>query len=125
MKNNILYPVLIILFCILIVYLILKNKFDKKIIENIEKFENIYIKNNKDELLKNVLNNSKFTKENANGTWTSIGTTLDSNYIASNLMNININNVISDDDVDINNFGTIDFLDNTFNTIPSSSIIAS
>ena len=102
-KNNILYPILIIIFSLLIVYFIMKNKYDKKLTENIEKFENNYIKNNKDQLLKNVLNNSKFTKENANGTWTTIGTTVDSNYNATNLMNINIDKIISDNDVNINN----------------------
>ena len=114
-KNNILYPILIIIFSLLIVYFIMKNKYDKKLTENIEKFENNYIKNNKDQLLKNVLNNSKFTKENANGTWTTIGTTVDSNYNATNLMNINIDKIISDNDVNINNFGTISFLDINFN----------
>ena len=113
-KNNILYPILIIIFSLLIVYFIMKNKYDKNLIKNFENFENNYIKNNKDKLLKNVLNNSKFTKENANGTWTTIGTTVDSNYNASNLMNINIENILSYEN-NINNFGTINFLDTNFN----------
>jgi hypothetical protein len=115
MKNNILYPILIIIFSLLIIYLILKNKLDKKLVENIEKFENDYIKNNKDQLLNNVLNNSKFTKDNANGTWTSIQTTVDSNYNASNLITINVNQIIDGTNSSINNFGTISFLDNNFN----------
>lgn len=112
-KNNILYPILIIIFSLLIVYFIIKNKYDIKLNKNIEKFENNYIKNNKDELLKNVLNNSKFTKENANGTWTITNTVVDSNYNATNLMTINIDKIISYDNT--NNFGTINILDTIFN----------
>lgn len=99
------YPVLIIIFSILIILAILQNKNNRKLNTNIENFMNNYLSNQEDNLKKNVEHNLKITRELANGDWTSINTSVDSNYNASNLMTIKINDII--DYQTSNNYGNI------------------
>lgn len=106
------YPVLIIIFSILIILAILQNKNNRKLNTNIENFMNNYLDNQEDNLKKNVEHNLKITRELANGDWTYINTSVDSNYNVSNLMTINVNDII--DYQTSNNYGTITISNNDF-----------
>ena len=114
MSNKIIYPILIILFSILFIYSIISNRNINKLNNNIENFKNGYLETIKDDLEKNAINNNKFSKELANGTWTTMTTEVDSNYITTNLMKINITDIINGSS---DNFGTINFMDSDFNII--------
>ena len=107
MNTKIMYPVLIIIFSILIICAILQNKNNKKLNSGLEKFMNNYLEYEKNDLKLNVQNNLAITKEFANGTWTFINTTVDSNYNASNLITINIDNIPSINNSNNKNYGTI------------------
>jgi hypothetical protein len=105
MKNNIMYPLLIIIFSSLIILAILQNRNNRKLNSNIENFMNNYLSTQEDNLKLNIEYNLKITKEFANGDWTFLNTTVDSNYNVSNLMTININDNHSNQTS--NNYGTI------------------
>jgi len=126
MSNKIIYPVLIIIFSILIIFAILQNKNNKKLNSGLEKFMNNYLEYEKNNLKLNVENNLAITKEFANGTWTSFNTNIDSNYNATNLITINIDNIPSIDNSNNKIFGTIILNGNTFiiNFISNEIIIA-
>ena len=109
MSTKIMYPVLIIIFSILIICAILQNKNNKRLNNGIEKFMNNYLENEKNDLKLNVQNNLAITKEFANGTWTYFYTTVDSNYNASNLITIDIQNIPSIDNSNNKNYGTVKF----------------
>lgn len=112
MSNKIIYPVLIIIFSILVILAILQNKNNKKLNNGIEKFMNNYLSNQENNLKLNIQNNLAATKEFANGSWTFFSTTVDSNYNASGLITININNI--PDMITSNNYGNIIFGQTTF-----------
>lgn len=126
MSNKIIYPVLIIIFSILIIFAILQNKNNKKLNSGLEKFMNNYLEYEKNNLKLNVENNLAITKEFANGTWTSFNTNIDSNYNATNLITINIDNIPSINNSNNKTFGTIILNGNTFiiNFISNEIIIA-
>ena len=84
MSNKFIYPILIIIFSILIIYFILVNKKNTKLNNNIEKFSNSLLKGNME-------HNTQFTKELVAGTWTSMDTTVNSDYTVTNLLTINPN----------------------------------
>lgn len=112
MSSKIIYPILIILFSILFIYAIISNRNINKLNNNIENFKNGYLEKLKDDLDKNTINNNTFSKDLANGDWTTMSTEVDSNYNVTNLMKINITNVI---DGSSDNFGTINFMGSDFN----------
>jgi hypothetical protein len=114
MANKIIYPILIILFSILFIYAIISNRNINKLNNNIENFKNNYIETIKTDLEQNAINNNKFSKELANGTWTTMSTEVDSNYNVTNLMKIDITEVINGQN---NNFGRINFMGSEFNII--------
>jgi hypothetical protein len=94
MKNKIIYPVLIIIFSILVILAILQNKNNKKLNNGIEKFmNNYYLESEENNLKLNVQNNLSITKEFANGSWTFLSTSVDSNNNVSDLIQINIMNI--------------------------------
>jgi hypothetical protein len=99
MYNKIIYPIIIILFSILFIYgILLKNeniKFNNKI-EN-------FLNEASDNLGNNLLSNTEFTKDFINGSWTTLTTSVDSDYNVSNLMEVNIDNY----DKDRKNYGFI------------------
>ena len=108
MNNKIIYPLLIIIFSALIIYAILAKKNNDKLNNGIEKFMNNYIEKNEDSLKLNAKNNTMITQKFANGTWTQLGTTFDSNQKPNNLMTINLLSVIDEDNIGNNgNYGTI------------------
>ena len=110
MSNKIIYPILILLFSILFIYAIISNRNINKLNNNIEKFQNNYLQSIKDSLKKNAGNNSEFTQDLANGTWTSLNTDVDANYNVTNLMTINITDILPES----SNFGTITLGSNTY-----------
>lgn len=107
MKNKIIYPVLIIIFSILIILAILQNKNNKKLNNGLEKFmNNYYLETEENNLKLNVENNLSITKEFANGSWTFFSSSVDSNHNVSDLIQINITN-IPDMKSNNNNYGNI------------------
>ena len=114
MNNKIIYPLLIIIFSVLIIYAILTKRNNDKLNNGIEKFMNNYIEKNEADLKLNAENNTMITQKFANGTWTQLSTTFDSNQKPNNLMTINLSSVIDADNIGNNgNYGTI--------TLPSGS----
>ena len=79
-------------FSILFIYAILKNKENKNFNDKIENFLNKKWNNLKNGALSNV----SFTTDFLNGNWTSLTTTVDSNYNVKNTWSININKSIED-----------------------------
>lgn len=85
MSNKFIYPILIIIFSILIIYFILINIKNKKLNNNIEKF----IGSNTASLLKNnIASNTQFTKELVSGSWLSMESTVNSDMTVNNLFYI-------------------------------------
>lgn len=119
MSNKIIYPILIIIFSLLIIYGILNRKKNNELNNNIEKFLNDSSKKKTnitdEDLLLDIVNNSIITKEFANGTWTSPSTTVDSNYVVSNLATINITGLMDINSTKDTIYGTINVMDNTYN----------
>lgn len=100
MTNKIIYPVLIIIFIILIIYGIFNLKNNNKFYDNIESFKNKSF----DNLFKSdIIDNTFITKDFANGTWSIPESEVDNNYNIKNLMTIKINSGPQN-----NNFGLID-----------------
>ena len=110
MSNKIIYPILIILFSVLFIYAIISNRNINKLNNNIEKFQNNYM----DSLKDNLVNNNMFSQDLANGTWTTLNTEVDANYNATNLMTINVTDIINSKN---NRFGTINFMGSDFDII--------
>ena len=92
MYNKIIYPIIIIIFSLLIIYVILRNKETQNFNLKIEKFLG-EIKSNESliKIKNNAMTNTTFTKKFLNGEWTSYLSTVDSNYIVNNIMIIDIN----------------------------------
>jgi hypothetical protein len=130
MSNKIIYPILIIIFSVLIIYGIINNKNNYKLNNNVEKFTNFIppVSNKKDQVVNYFLdesrdilkssaaNNTLFTTEMINGTWTSDLSTVDSNYNVSNLMSISANNILSSTNYsnNTNDFGSIVYNNQTY-----------
>ncbi len=110
------YPLLIIIFSILVIVAILQNRNNKRLNNSLEKFMNNYLSKQENNLKTNIQNNLNITREIANGDWTFWTTTADSNYNVSNLMSININN-IPDISTTNNNYGSINIKIDEQNTI--------
>ena len=116
MTNKIIFPILIIIFSLLVIFGIVNNRKNKKLNDSIEKFSNNFteykikhdnfLEKNKDEIINNAITNTGFTKDILNGTWTSLNTEVNSDYSVTNLMTINTNEVFSID-TKSPNFGTI------------------
>lgn len=90
MTNNIIYPILIILFSILIIFGLLNNRQNNKLITNIERYRNIYLNVNKTKIKESAANNINFSVDLINGNWTCNLTTVDSTYNASNFIVITL-----------------------------------
>jgi hypothetical protein len=89
MLSDVIYPILIILFCIIIVYGLINMKYNDKLIKTFESFSNI--SNKMEGIKKNLENNINTITNIANGTWTSMYSTVDANHNVNYLMTININ----------------------------------
>jgi hypothetical protein len=109
MSNNIIYPILIIIFSILIIYAIINTKNIEKFNNSVSPIVNYQLYKNESILKANASHNTQFTLEMINGNWTCDLTTVDSNYVASNLITINANA-----STDSNN-GTLTYNNNTYN----------
>lgn len=127
MSNKIIYPILIIIFSVLVIYGIINNKNNYKLNNNVEKFTdmssastpglnkedkviNYFLDESKDILKSSAANNTLFTTEMINGTWTSDLSTVDTTYNVTNLITVNANNALSLSNYDnTNNYGTISY----------------
>lgn len=122
MSSDITYPFIIIIFCLIFIYGIIKLQQNNKLIKAIENFSN------EKNIKQNLLNNINITSDIANGTWTSLNTTVDSDYNVNNLTNIQINNSVLDSNKIIadNNsvpLGTIQtYVPNNLNSITTFNI---
>ena len=112
MTNNIIYPVLIILFSILIIFGLLNNRQNEKLISNIERYRNLYLKVNETKIKESAANNIYFSADLINGNWTCDLTTVDSTYNASNFIVITL--------IDISLLEPISTNYGKINNIPSS-----
>jgi len=106
MTNKLIFPFLIILFSIIIIYGILNIKYNNTFLKNIEKFENNYLERNKNKMITNLLNNNNIIIDFANGNWSWFNTKVDplSNYSVTNTLTIKANN-----STDSSDLGTISF----------------
>jgi len=134
MSNKIIYPILIIIFSVLVIYGIINNKNNSKLNNNVEKFTDFMpdgslpIPNNTDQVVNYFLdesmdilkssaaNNTLFTTEMINGTWTSDLTTVDTNYNVINLITISSSNILSPTNYsnNTNNYGSIVYNNKTY-----------
>jgi hypothetical protein len=108
MSSQITYPILIIIFSLLVIYGIFNIRQNAKLIKGIEKYSNAKIK-------LALSTNTKFTRDIINGNWTCDLTTADSNYIASNLLAINILPQSKPGDPVPSSYGTIIYGTTTYN----------
>ena len=105
MTNKLIFPFLIILFSIIIIYGIFNIKYNNKFLTNIEKFQNNYLESNKNNIKNNILNGQQTTIDFANGNWSWYNSTVNlSDYTVSNMLTINANS-----GTDTSNLGTIKF----------------
>ena len=101
--------VVIVIICIVLIYGIISYKYNRKLIKTLESFQNTYQLKNVSSLSNGLINNLQFTTEYANGTWTYLTSTVNSDYI----MNITINQTQQSNTTD--NYGTITVTDTTSN----------
>jgi len=105
MTNKLIFPFLIILFSIIIIYGIFNIKYNNKFLTNIEKFQNNYLESNENNIKNNILNGQKTTVDFANGNWSWFNSTVNlSNYTVSNMLTINANS-----GTESSNLGTLKF----------------
>jgi hypothetical protein len=119
MSNKVIYPILIIIFSVLIIYAIINNRNNSKLNSNIEKFDNTdpynvspivnyYLSDSQNRLKSDAGNNTIFTSQLINGKWTSDLSTVDANNVVSNFLIITLNS-----DLRLNQYndtyGTIDY----------------
>jgi hypothetical protein len=104
MSNKVIYPVLIIIFSLLVIYFIINSRNNEKFTNQIDFIKKDYLIHEESNLKFNASNNSKFTMDLANGTWTSPVTTVDNDYNVKNLIIIQINHTL---DGNNSNYGTI------------------
>lgn len=125
MSNKIIYPILIIIFSVLIIYGIINNKNNYKLNNNVEKFVNMpsgstlvpnegnsvlnqFLDKNKDTLKSSAANNTLFTTEMINGQWTCDLTTVDTTYNVTNVIIVSVNDALSSTNYNNgNNYGSI------------------
>jgi len=81
MTNKLIFPFLIILFSIIIIYGILNIKYNNKFLTNIEKFQNNYLESNKNNIKLNLLNGLQTTVDFAQGNWSCFNSTVDKSNI--------------------------------------------
>jgi hypothetical protein len=115
MSNKIIYPALIIIFSILIVYAILTKRKNDKLNNNIENFLSdtptytpVDISN--DDLTNNNLNNNIITQKFENGYWTTPWTQYTPTNGLINLMNVKINSLMNPNNISSQNYGNINLL---------------
>ena len=116
MSNKIIYPILIIIFSILIVYAILTKRKNDKLNNNIEKFLNSDKKSNdlsKSNLAKNNINNSIMTNIFANGYWSTPTTRVNGGKV-ENVMIMKATSLMSNN-MSSGNYGSINVLNNIYN----------
>jgi hypothetical protein len=93
MSNKIIYPILIIIFSVLIIYGIINNRNNNKLNTNLESFIGS-CRSSKIEKFANATNtnvvDSKITDSMINGSWTCDSTKITSDYNATYLMTINV-----------------------------------
>lgn len=125
MSNKIIYPILIIIFSLLIIYGIINTKKNSDLKKNIEKFISSSAITDED-LTLDILNNSIITKEFAIGTWTSPSTTVDSNYNVSNLATISITGLMNKNSTNSTIYGTVTLMGTVYSItfILNENIIA-
>jgi hypothetical protein len=126
MTNKIIFPVLIIIFSLLVIFAIVNNRKNKKLNNSIEKFADNFSENKvisgdflertKNQIINNAITNSTFTKDILNGTWTTLNTEVNSDYSVTKLMNINVNEIFSMD-TQKPNFGTLEIDGEIYNII--------
>ena len=111
MTNKLIFPFLIILFSIIIIYGIFNIKYNNKFLTNIEKFQNNYLESNKNNIKQNLLNGNQTTIDFANGNWSWINSTVDSsnNNTVTNMLTINANNGTNSLNLGKFDFGTLSF----------------
>lgn len=89
--NKLIFPFLIILFSMIIIYGIFNIKYNNKFLNNIEKFQNNYLQNNENNMKLNMVNGIQTTIDFANGNWSWYNSTVNSsNYVVSNMATINL-----------------------------------
>jgi hypothetical protein len=119
MSNKIIYPILIIIFSILIIFAIINNRNNSKLNSNIEKFDNTdpynvtpivnyYLDDSKDKLKSDAANNTIFTSKLINGKWTSDLSTVDANHVVSNFLVITLKPDLKLNEYN-STYGTIDY----------------
>lgn len=109
MSNKIIYPVLIIIFSILIVYAILSKRKNDKLNNNIEKFLSYNpVDTSNDNLANNNINNYVITANFANGSWTTPWTHIDNHGRIKHYNTITIDDVMKYDS-NKSSYGTIHF----------------
>jgi hypothetical protein len=137
MTNKIIYPLLIIIFSILIIYAIINYKNNDKLNSFIESYQNNSFNKN---FKLDIYDNTFISVDFANGTWTIPESIVNDNYTITNLMTININNnadiknsrnysntnTYNGFKQNIFNFGTIDYNGEsyTINYVLNENIIA-
>jgi len=137
MTNKIVYPLLIIIFSILIIYAIINYKNNNKLNSFIESYQNNSFNNN---FKLDIYDNTFISVDFANGTWTIPESIVYDNFTITNLMTININNDAAIKNSsnytntntydgfkqNIFNFGTIDYNGEAFkiNYVLNENIIA-
>lgn len=94
MSNKFIYPILIIIFSILIIYFILINIKNKKLNNNIEKF--VSDNSMSSLLIDNMASNTQFTKELVSGSWLSMDSTVNNDMTVNNLFYIYPNGFYDD-----------------------------
>jgi hypothetical protein len=105
MSSKIIYPILIIIFSILIIFALFKNR-------NIEQFKNLQLDINIEKIKNGFINNNALM----NGNWTCDFTTVDSNYKASNFLVITLIDLLEIPSI-TNNYSKITSIPKTYGTI--------
>ena len=111
MSNKIIYPVLIIIFSILIIYALLSKRKNDKLNNNIEKFLSYNpVDTSNDNLSNNNINNYIITKDFANGSWTTPWTHIDNNGQIKHVMTIEVDNTMTYNS-SLDSYGKVHFTD--------------
>ena len=105
MSSKLIYPILIIIFSILIIFALLKNR-------NIEQFNNLQLDINIDKIKTGFINNNALIS----GNWTCDFTTVDINYKASNFLVISLIDLLQIPSI-TNNYSKITSIPQTYGTI--------
>jgi len=121
MSNKYVIPVILLIICLLIIYGIINSQYNKVLIYNIEKFQATSEESNDNNpIIQSILNNSQITTDIANGTWTTLATTVNPNYTVNGTMTIQINNSTSP----TGNLGTITYQTGQNNQVQTFEIIS-